>query len=999
MQMKIAQNAIFLTLFALLPLAFLGQGRIPFLRYTEGISQAQITCLLEGDDNEIWVGTKYGINIFHPETSTFENIDQNPNLRIGHIQDIQTDRTGKVWFATRQGFFSEHGDSIGISHPTPETFPIREFAFDSRNQLLYLTNYQRLIYQFRNGTKIDITNEYPFLLSAKLIGMFWDEKRERLIIWAENNMAYFLGEKIDSVKLIENEVEDHFFRGNDGRLYFATRTTVYEMFETGEYKEVFHVHQGIIDGNHRGMQVDEKGSVYFSQQNTLKKYDGKQIIDYGQKFVGGQYLVVKANNTVFIGTEEGLIEYPGVKFTYWGFEDKVRYPWAVAATTGGDVYYTSFGLGLFKLDKEKGYFLEDSSYVPVLNGLGIRRDHRTFYAGAMRDHTGKLIFPISTFGLLAKDKKGYSLPHKFDSTRTFIPYDIYDDTSNHRYLIASNRLVSLDYNGEYQDIPIDTSLFFHENILGIEKDQLGRFWIGSRRQLAIYDRDTVREVRYPGGGYQLHCDTKGSMWASGKLQGLWVHGQWNGKPRQILQEHLKKFVYFLGSVDSTYLLIGAVDGLYVLNLQVYHKTGKCYAAKFDNTSGLVGRECSQNALFKTNDSVFYFLTDQAIMRLNGNQFKRDMGYPNDTISLRIKDAMEVESGTTLNREGFTKNSFHYFCKNFKFKFDSSPSSAITVRYHLIEIGQSTSLSSTEEVTDGEILLGDLHPGKYRLVLYPQLQSSKFVLAETITFEFEVKTVWAFWSGIVLAVTFVVVILVAFFVIRRIRKLNRKNELTERERELLGLRLIAISSQLKGHFVGNTLGNYQGLIGRLDTKEGQLAIHTLVVALDQMISSVLTPSPFWTLSEELNFVRSFIKIESIRFRTVVETIIGNEVHPFMDHIYVPKTILQSLLENAIEHGGESRTDNKGHVNCSININDDEIILVIQDNGVGYVRMLARRGTLAGIGNKTIKEMFILLNEYRPQTLFDLKVDEIFQDDEVRGTQAVVRMPLGFKYPKI
>lgn len=109
-------------------------------------------------------------------------------------------------------------------------------------------------------------------------------------------------------------------------------------------------------------------------------------------------------------------------------------------------------------------------------------------------------------------------------------------------------------------------------------------------------------------------------------------------------------------------------------------------------------------------------------------------------------------------------------------------------------------------------------------------------------------------------------------------------------------LKALQSQINPHFLYNTLEmvNWLAFGGRMED------IHTAMISLSKYYRLILNKGQdTLTLSEELQHVGYYIKIQDIRFPgklTFVEEV-DRELLPSI----VPKIILQPLVENAIQHG--------------------------------------------------------------------------------------------------
>ena len=157
--------------------------------------------------------------------------------------------------------------------------------------------------------------------------------------------------------------------------------------------------------------------------------------------------------------------------------------------------------------------------------------------------------------------------------------------------------------------------------------------------------------------------------------------------------------------------------------------------------------------------------------------------------------------------------------------------------------------------------------------------------------------------------------------------ERTVQALELEKHLAEARLQALLHQLKPHFLFNTLNGIASLM------------HTDVEAADRMLvrlSELLritmshTGAPETTLREEVAFLERYLDIERIRFRDRLEVSI--EVDDDAIDARVPSLILQPIVENAVRHGIEPKSQT-GRIELRGTRKDGQLILTVSDNGGG------------------------------------------------------------------
>ena len=146
-------------------------------------------------------------------------------------------------------------------------------------------------------------------------------------------------------------------------------------------------------------------------------------------------------------------------------------------------------------------------------------------------------------------------------------------------------------------------------------------------------------------------------------------------------------------------------------------------------------------------------------------------------------------------------------------------------------------------------------------------------------------------------------------------------------QLAQAQLRALKMQLHPHFLFNTLNSISALLHR-DTE----AADQMVARLGDFLRLTLENSGDQevTLEQEMEFLRCYLEIESVRFhdRLSVET----QIEPQTLRARVPNLILQPLVENAIRHG-ISRQSAPGRLSIRASRRNGRLLLQVEDNGPG------------------------------------------------------------------
>ncbi len=142
-----------------------------------------------------------------------------------------------------------------------------------------------------------------------------------------------------------------------------------------------------------------------------------------------------------------------------------------------------------------------------------------------------------------------------------------------------------------------------------------------------------------------------------------------------------------------------------------------------------------------------------------------------------------------------------------------------------------------------------------------------------------------------------------------------------------LELALLQTQIKPHFLYNTLNVAHSLISEHQYKTAKRVIELMVAHYRFVLNS---GSEWVNIHEELKNAKNFLEIQQIRSAEPLtyQFIIPSDLMAFR----IPKLTLQPLLENAIIHGIRPKK-NSGHIVISADMTDEGIDIQIEDDGVG------------------------------------------------------------------
>jgi signal transduction histidine kinase len=191
------------------------------------------------------------------------------------------------------------------------------------------------------------------------------------------------------------------------------------------------------------------------------------------------------------------------------------------------------------------------------------------------------------------------------------------------------------------------------------------------------------------------------------------------------------------------------------------------------------------------------------------------------------------------------------------------------------------------------------------------------------------------GGIVSGYVFCGLFIVALIFVLRIipRNINAAAKAKELETEKNALyaqlaqsRISTMMSQIRPHFIYNTLGSIEQLCNVDPPKAGKL-VDNFAMYLRGNIGELDNPRPI-RMSQEMEHVRYYVSIESVRFPDMTFTF-DMKSEDFM----LPALSIQPIVENAIKHGLMS-LDRGGSVHVTSWETPTSYCVSIEDDGVGF-----------------------------------------------------------------
>lgn len=147
-------------------------------------------------------------------------------------------------------------------------------------------------------------------------------------------------------------------------------------------------------------------------------------------------------------------------------------------------------------------------------------------------------------------------------------------------------------------------------------------------------------------------------------------------------------------------------------------------------------------------------------------------------------------------------------------------------------------------------------------------------------------------------------------------------------------LETLQAQINPHFLYNTLDCINSLV-EFNKKE---SVQKVVTSLANIMKMSIKGSTFITLEEDISYINQYIFIQKMRFQDRLLFLL--EIPEHLYQYYVPKLILQPIVENAIVHGVEEISET-GMIGVIGSEDEENLYISIKDNGNGIPREIIQQ----------------------------------------------------------
>ena len=882
----------------------------------DGLSSNYVSSITQSSDNRIWIGTTKGLNVF--DGNRIENIYKGNSfydLKFNYIIDMAIDK-GDYLFLSNIDFVQSLNIRNGKSLEFPNTKDV--IFFDQKDKKVSFSCIGHL-YQSSGpiiksiGSKLNQNGkEIPITPANLSIG-----QNHKM---AYSNSALIVFDKslnIDSIYKISS-VNNYF--ASNGDLWINTWSNgIYRIdANTKQLNKKFDLNQSngcrFIE-----WKIYHKSYLLLPIGTGFYLYDAldDQLLSYNELNGVPNNFFIDAENNLWVATSNGVRIFSSLSQNLKAIK--------VSDDNDGEVYQINEIGDYYWLSQRyfKGFFQFDKNWKLIKKYNIFERDYKNenHLSDAYYFHYyNGFVYATGDFGIFKINPQSGNVNQICKTTqdiklRTILPIDqhhwlirsfnqgvyVFDAQNetltsmdllafmpketqfNFLYKTKTNGILITTTKGIYQYNDNKFEIFDKEQLpiksyYGIAEDADEILWLGSTDGVECYDlksKKFINIIHIPlniGSVLRITTDHENNVWISAESG----YYQYNKKLRKILRLEFEEGI--LGHTDQPFVFINQA-----------------------------------NEKFLAGNGLIYKLEEAIFSSLKQNPFVFEINTSKQKIThLNVDDNQQtliLQPGTTLvdinvSYPTFTLNKpFRYFYK----------------------IGE-----QWMPMNNGNINLTNLNVGKLKIDIKAEHKLNlnevpiKSLYLEVLPFWYQ--TIW--WK------LFLVIIgLGLLYLLLRWREKMRLAKLTLQhsyDLRVLDLEMQNLRTQMNPHFIFNSLNSINSFIVESKT---HLASDYLT-KFSKLIRLILELSKSDTipLSKELEVLRLYLKMESLRFRNSFNYQIIIEDEDGLSDIAISPMIIQPFVENAIWHGLMQKS---GERQLYIKISLDKALLkiMVEDNGIG------------------------------------------------------------------
>ncbi|MCP4151483.1 MAG: GHKL domain-containing protein [bacterium] len=609
------KQILFVLIFIFIASGTIRAQTLPFKHYTfkDGLSSSFTTCIFQGSQGYLWIGSQHGISRF--DGTEFHNISITQGLPNDYIWDIIEDKKGNTWFATSGGILCLEPNSFQLKYSAFESFTVEDGIPHKRAYNIKEDSNGNLFIGTPSGIcKFDgkqfITLSKKDGLPDNFIRTAAIDKQTNLWVGTpmglcclRNNRFYCYttenGLVNNDVQTLAVDSKSNLLIGTSGG--FSTfRKGIFSSYTTKD---------GLPDNYITALLEDKSGRIWIGTKNGLSYYFAGKFnnISTRQGLLDNSIkaIIQDTEENIWICSPKGISQLVSLHISHFSIQDGLpgTKVYAILQDRQDRFWFgTDNGLSVYSGGTFKNYSTQ--------NGLP-----GNFVIKLLEDREGKIWIGTDSKGLSKFAGGSFENYSTVDGLPGNIILSLFAARNGTIYIGTNNGLCQM--SGEKISLPFPT---LKTSVHAILEDKKGNIWYSDKTSL---NKVPVREMSHKHEShvtvfqkkdglphsfiYSLLEDSRDRIWIGTKFG---VSCYYNGK--------FKNFSAADGLACNTcYALIEDKNGtIWVSTLQGINSINGDSFKVHRSISSLASYETCQGAFFKDRQGMFWFGTANGVTRFD-----------------------------------------------------------------------------------------------------------------------------------------------------------------------------------------------------------------------------------------------------------------------------------------------------------------------------------------------------------------------------------------------
>jgi signal transduction histidine kinase/ligand-binding sensor domain-containing protein len=291
-----------------------------FTNYTiaDGLVSNQIICSLLDRSGNVWFGTDKGVSCF--DGRSFKNYTTADGLVNNSIRCIYQDRKGTIWFGGMGGGMSAY-DGISFTNYT-DTLISRQSIhsiLEDRTGNIWLGTFRKGLIRFDGKSFLSFTTKQG--LVGDIVNSLVEDRSGNIWAGTSDGVSCYQGGAFISFgrgqgmpdNKVRNITED-----KKGNFWFVTHSEGICRYD-GKNFTIFSTGQGLPHNRVHRVFEDRSGELWFCTGNGVSKYDGRSFTSYtpahGLVSASVRCILQDPKGFMWFGTEMGLSRFDNQSFS------------------------------------------------------------------------------------------------------------------------------------------------------------------------------------------------------------------------------------------------------------------------------------------------------------------------------------------------------------------------------------------------------------------------------------------------------------------------------------------------------------------------------------------------------------------------------------------------------------------------------------------------------------------------------------------------------------